>query len=66
MSTTQLRRVAVEVFTSGDRHCSNDCPHMAGGAGSMSCELFSRELTWNKRRKYNGYQRAEECRKAEQ
>lgn len=48
-----------------DKRCSNDCSAMDWNPGSVWCNLFGKELKWDKRYKANGYKRCAECRKAE-
>lgn len=58
--------VGVDVTTSTNGHCSNDCDWMEGTANSnMSCKLFHELLTWDKRRKVDGYKRTEGCLKGQ-
>lgn len=58
----QTLHVVVEITASTNGHCSNDCDWMEGTAnGGMSCKLFHELLTWNKRRREDGYKRTQGC-----
>jgi hypothetical protein len=59
--------VAVDVFVSGSKHCSNSCPFLDTKPDTRPkqvtfCTLFAEtELVWDKRRKLNGYKRCAQC-----
>lgn len=66
MEKYSLRMIATSI-TASDTHCSNDCPHIQfnltkspSGAGAH-CELFKCKLTWDKRKRLNGYKRLDRC-----
>ncbi len=71
------KKIEFEIETSGAHHCSNDCDGITWfppGAPpqfdtdykwedrSVLCRFFGKVLTWDKRRKYNGYVRCPQCR----
>lgn len=59
------REILVIITTSGERHCSNDCRFInTMGNGRAQCVLFG-ELTWDKRRKLDGFRRPADCRNSE-
>jgi hypothetical protein len=61
----------IDVEINGWKHCDNSCPFMdntmdTAGTWTARCTLFDgTPLTWDKRRKSNGYKRCRECRASE-
>ena len=50
-------------------HCNNECDFMvnapANARSDMRCALFNATLDWDPKKKWNGYRRLLQCRKAE-
>jgi hypothetical protein len=58
------------------RHCNNECPHIRFPGKSTPedmtsqdvkafCHIFEKDLSWDRKKKYNGYKRCKECRESE-